>query len=74
MRQQRHLRLRAASAVGWSILRFFTIEADAIAQFDTMKDALSEILAIIPMADDPEGDVKMDGVSKAMGLFIQRYP
>jgi hypothetical protein len=54
--------------------RFFAIEADALAQFDAMKGALTEITATIPRTDDPELDAKMGDVSTALTLFIQQYP
>ena len=52
--------------------RFFAIEIDAVAQFEAMKAALSEILAIIP--SDDELEAKSGRVSAALDLFIQWYP
>jgi hypothetical protein len=60
---------------GWMVhTRFFAVETDAATQFEAMKGALSEIIAIIPMADDAELEKKSGGVSEALNLFIQQYP
>jgi hypothetical protein len=60
---------------GWMVhTRFFSVEAEALAQFEEMKDALTAILATIPLANDPQVDVKMQRVSEAMSLFVQQYP
>jgi len=53
--------------------RFFAAEADAVNQFEAMKVALSEIVAIIPLADDPEVKKKSGAVSESPNLFIQQY-
>jgi hypothetical protein len=60
---------------GWMVhTRFFSVEAEALAQFEEMKNALTGILATIPLANDPNVDVKMRRVSDALNLFVQQYP
>jgi hypothetical protein len=60
---------------GWMVhTRFFAAEADAVTQFEAMKGALSEVIAIIPMADDPDVEKKSGGVSEALNFFVQQYP
>ena len=64
-----------SSVYGWMVhTRFFSTEAEAIAQFDAMKQSLSEIIATIPTADDPDAYAKMGGISDALSLFIKQYP
>ena len=60
---------------GWMVhSRFFADEADAATQFVAMKGALSEIIALIPLADDPEVAIRTGDVSEALNVFIQKYP
>jgi hypothetical protein len=54
--------------------RFFSTEAEAGSQFDAMKAALTEIIATRPADDGPDANAKMDGISEALTLFIQRHP
>jgi hypothetical protein len=60
---------------GWMVhTRFFAVEAEAASQLEAMKSALSEVIAIIPLADDPDVRLKSGGVSEALDRFIQQYP
>ena len=90
IRDEEHLRVRASllsaptptaqfaitcGVYGWMVhTRFFSIKADAFAQFEAIKGALPEIIATIPATDDPDADAKIQGISEALKLFIQRYP
>jgi len=54
--------------------RFLATEADALTQFEAMRDALTQIIAAIPAPGDPEADAKMAAVSEALNLFVDQYP
>jgi hypothetical protein len=61
---------------GWMVhTRFFSSEAEATEQFESMKTALAQILTIIPLSNDAAlVDTKMRDVSGALAEFIDQYP
>ena len=60
---------------GWMVhTRFFRVEAEALAQFEEMKNSLTGILGTIPQANDAQVEAKMRRVSEALSLFVQQYP
>ncbi len=60
---------------GWMFhTRFFSVESEALGQFEAMKNSLSEILTMMPPSSDEQSDAKTGGVSEAIGFFISRYP
>ena len=59
---------------GWMFhTRFFSSQAEAEADYEQMKDGLADILNIIPLETDSEGDIKMGQVSDAISKFVERY-
>lgn len=60
---------------GWMLhTRFFGSESEATVEYDRMKDALAEVLGMIPLAEDPEVSAKSRRVSEAISGFVARYP
>jgi hypothetical protein len=58
---------------GWFVhTRLLSSEAEA--EFAEMQAGLAAILELIPLADDPEVDAKMDRVSEAISEFVARFP
>jgi hypothetical protein len=54
--------------------RFFGIKLEATKEFERMKQALTEILEMIPRTDDPEVDAKSRGVCDAISTFVANFP
>ncbi len=60
---------------GWMFhTRFFGSEAEAVAEYNRMKDGLDAILATIPHLDDPECDAKGQRVGEAIRVFVEQFP
>ncbi|SRR5579884_1315368 len=60
---------------GWMIhTRFFSSLVEAEEEYDKMRAALAGILAIIPLAGDPEADMKCGAVCTAISRFVEEFP
>jgi hypothetical protein len=60
---------------GWMChTRYFASSIEAEAEYEKMRTRLAEILAIIPMRDDPQVRAKGQAVSEAIGEFIEQFP
>ena len=53
--------------------RFFSLLEEAQQAFEEMKVALAAILKQIPYENDPDGEVRMADVSKAIKQFIIQF-
>ena len=59
---------------GWMVhTRFFSLLEEAQQAFEEMKVALAAILKQIPYENDPDGEVRMADVSKAIKQFIIQF-
>ena len=60
---------------GWMMhTRFFGSEAEALADYGGMQEALSLIVDLIPFADDPDVDAKRRVLIEAINDFVSRFP
>jgi hypothetical protein len=60
---------------GWMVhTRLFDGEAAAYSQYQSMKETLATIAAMIPGEDDPQAEQRRDLVSDAVDDFFERYP
>jgi hypothetical protein len=60
---------------GWFFhTRFFGSESGSFAGFERMKEGLTDILSIIPRADDPEANDKVRLVCDEISNFVRRFP
>jgi hypothetical protein len=65
----------ASGIYGWMChTRFFGSEAEAVAEYERMKDGLVAILGGIPRLDDPECDAKGRRVAEDISAFVARFP
>jgi hypothetical protein len=53
--------------------RFFSKESEANDAFDEMKDAIANIVNLIPLKDDADDD-QLKPVTQAIHEFVERYP
>jgi hypothetical protein len=59
---------------GWMVhTRFFSKESEANDAFDEMKDAIANIVNLIPLKDDADDD-QLKPVTQAIHEFVERYP
>jgi hypothetical protein len=54
-------------------IRFIADEPTAQHAFDEMRPALSEILSLVPLEDDPHYGEKYDAVNDAFAAFADRF-
>lgn len=60
---------------GWMVhTRFFRDEAEAEAEYQEMRDALTSILSTVPEASEAENREKMYPVYEAVASFVERFP
>ena len=60
---------------GWMMhTRWLPTLDQAESEFDQMRDAISEIMEMIPLSSDPLADEKMRAVGAALDRFVLRFP
>jgi len=60
---------------GWMVhTRFFSAKGEADAEYDSMRDALASILALVPEASDADAEEKMNAVHHAIAAFLEKFP
>jgi hypothetical protein len=60
---------------GWMVhTRFFSGEAEALAQFESMKAALASVLDVISPPTEVDVSKRTPEISTALARFVERYP
>jgi hypothetical protein len=60
---------------GWMLhTRYFGDLAEAQRDYEAMKPALSALVALVPLAADPEVKPKSALLMQAIARFVERYP
>jgi hypothetical protein len=60
---------------GWIFhTRFLSTADEGNWEFDAMKSGLADILALIPLQDDPDAEAKCNRVCEVIQEFVARFP
>ncbi len=60
---------------GWMFhTRYLSSLAEAEAEYEQMRTGLAEILAMIPLTDDPQAAERGKAISRAISSFVEQYP
>jgi hypothetical protein len=60
---------------GWMVhTRYFGLEPQAQAEFDSMSTELSKIIATIPLKTAPDVHEKSQAVCESIAEFVRRFP